>query len=189
MILLPYIHLDDPNFSKKLTLKKKFNDLKIEEKKREDIENIEQVSTNMCNPNIDFELEPHQMFIRNFLSSETPYNGLLLFHGLGTGKTCSSISVCEDMRTYYKQMGNKKKIIIVASPVVQENYKLQLFDKRRLKNVNGIWNINSCTGNKFIKEINPMNIKDLPRNKVISYIDKIIRESYRFMGYTNLQIV
>ena len=177
-------HLDDPNFSKKITLKKQFNDLKIEEKKREDIENIEQVSTNMCNPNIDFELEPHQMFIRNFLSSETPYNGLLLFHGLGTGKTCSSISVCEDMRTYYKQMGNKKKIIIVASPVVQENYKLQLFDKRRLKNVNGIWNINSCTGNKFIKEINPMNIKDLPRNKVISYIDKIIRESYRFMGYT-----
>ena len=111
-------HLDDPNFSKKITLKKQFNDLKIEEKKREDIENIEQVSTNMCNPNIDFELEPHQMFIRNFLSSETPYNGLLLF-GLGTGKTCSSISVCEDMRTYYKQMGNKKKIIIVASPVVQ----------------------------------------------------------------------
>lgn len=40
------------------------------------------------------------------------------------------------------------------------------------------------TGNKFIKEINPMNIKDLPRNKVISYIDKIIRGSYIFMGYT-----
>ena len=177
-------HLDDPNFSKKLTLKKEFNDLKIEEKKREDIENIEQVSTNLCNPNIDFELESHQMFVRNFLSSETPYNGLLLFHGLGTGKTCSSISVCEDMRSYYKQMGNKKKIIIVASPVVQENYKLQLFDKRRLKNINGVWNINSCTGNKFIKEINPMNIKDLPRNKVISYIDKIIRGSYIFMGYT-----
>ena len=138
----------------------------------------------MCNPNIDFELEPHQMFVRNFLSSETPYNGLLLFHGLGTGKTCSSISVCEDMRTYYKQMGNKKKIIIVASPVVQENYKLQLFDERRLKIVNGTWDINSCTGNKFIKEINPMNIKNLPRSKVISYIKKIISGSYIFMGYT-----
>ena len=179
-----YPHLEDPNLSKKLTLKKEFNDLKIEEKTREDIENIEEVSTNLCNPNIDFELEPHQMFVRNFLSSETPYNGLLLFHGLGTGKTCSSISVCEDMRTYYKQLGNKKKIIIVASPVVQENYKLQLFDKRRLKSVNGIWNINSCTGNKFIEEINPMNIKNLPRNRVISYIDKIIRGSYIFMGYT-----
>ena len=179
-----YPHLDDPNFSKKITIKKEFNDLKIEEKKREDIENIEQVSTNLCNPNIDFELESHQMFVRNFLSRETPYNGLLLFHGLGTGKTCSSISVCEDMRSYYKQLGNKKKIIIVASPVVQENYKLQLFDERRLKSVNGIWNINSCTGNKFIKEINPMNIKNLPRNRVISYIDKIIRGSYIFMGYT-----
>ena len=68
------------------------------------------------------------MFVRNFLSFQTPYNGLLLFHGLGTGKTCSSIQVCEDMRTYYNQIGIKKKIIIVASPVVQENYKLQLFD-------------------------------------------------------------
>ena len=33
----------------------------------------------------------------------------LLFHGLGTGKTCSSIQVCEDARTYYNQIGIKKE--------------------------------------------------------------------------------
>ena len=178
-----YPHLNDSKFSSKITSKKEFNDLKIEEKKREDIENIEKVSTDLCNPNIDFELSSHQMFVRNFLSSETPYNGLLLFHGLGTGKTCSSISVCEDMRIYNKQMGNKKKIIIVASPVVQENYRLQLFDERRLKLINGLWNINSCTGNKFINEINPMGI-EMSKKSVISSINKIINESYSFMGYT-----
>ena len=48
------------------------------------------------------------MFVRNFLSQQTPYNGLLLYHGLGTGKTCSSILVCEEMRTYYNQMGINK---------------------------------------------------------------------------------
>ena len=134
--------------------------------------------------NIDFELEPHQMFVRNFLSFQTPYNGLLLFHGLGTGKTCSSISVCEDMRSYYNQIGIKKKIMIVASPVVQENYKLQLFDERKLKKINGYWNINSCTGNKFIKEINPNNMKDFSKEKIIKYIKKIIpRQSYEFIGY------
>ena len=108
---------------------------------------------------------------------------MLLFHGLGTGKTCSSISVCEDMRSYYNQIGIKKKIMIVASPVVQENYKLQLFDERKLKKINGYWNINSCTGNKFIKEINPNNMKDFSKEKIIKYIKKIIRQSYEFIGY------
>ena len=138
----------------------------------------------MCDPSIDFELESHQKFIRNFLSFQTPYNGLLLFHGLGTGKTCSSISVCEDMRSYYKQLGINKKILIIASPVVQQNYRLQLFDKRKLKKVNGIWDIKSCTGNKFIKEIDPTNFKQLDESKIIKQIEKIINQSYEFMGYT-----
>ena len=178
-----YPSLDDTNFSKNISLKKEFSDVKIEKKTREEIDNLEEESTKLCDPNIDFELEPHQMFVRNFLSFQTPYNGLLLFHGLGTGKTCSSIQVCEDMRTYYNQLGIKKKILIIASPVVQENYKLQLFDSRKLKLINGLWNIKSCTGNKFIKEVNPMNMKGLTKTKIIRQIDKIIRQSYEFMGY------
>ena len=179
-----YPELTDPNFSKKIALKKEFDEVKIEEKSRDEINNIEKVATELCSPDIPFELEPYQMFVRNFLSSQTPYNGLLLFHGLGTGKTCSSIQICEDMRTYYKQLGIKKKIIIVASPVVQENYKLQLFDERKLKLIDGDWNLKSCTGNKFIKEVNPMNMKGLSERKVIQLINKIIKQSYEFLGYT-----
>ena len=179
-----YPSLDDPNFTAKLSVKKEFDDVKIEKKSQEEIDNIQEIADKLCNPKLDFELEPHQMFVRNFLSFQTPYNGLLLFHGLGTGKTCSSISVCEDMRTYYQQLGIDKKIMIVASPVVQENYKLQLFDSRKLKQINGLWNIKACTGNKFIKEVNPMNMKGLTEEKVIKQIDKIIRQSYEFVGYT-----
>lgn len=179
-----YPQIDDFNFALKLSKKKEFFDVKIEKKSREEIENIEEISNNICSPSLDFELEPHQMFIRNFLSSQTPYNSLLLFHGLGTGKTCSSISVCEDMRSYNKQIGNKKKIMIVASPNVQENYKLQLFDKRKLQKINGLWNIKSCTGNKFIKEVNPMNMVGLSEEKVVKQINKIIKQSYEFIGYT-----
>ena len=179
-----YPSLDDTNFTAKLSVKKEFDDVKIEKKSQEEIDNIQEIADKLCNPKLDFELEPHQMFVRNFLSFQTPYNGLLLFHGLGTGKTCSSISVCEDMRTYYQQLGIDKKIMIVASPVVQENYKLQLFDSRKLKQINGLWNIKACTGNKFIKEVNPMNMKGLTEEKVIKQIDKIIRQSYEFVGYT-----
>ena len=88
------------------------------------------------------------------------------------------------MRTYYKQLGINKKIIIIASPVVQANYKLQLFDKRKLKKINGEWDIKSCTGNKFLKEIDPTTFKNLDETKIIRQIDKIINQSYEFMGYT-----
>ena len=38
------------------------------------------------------------------MSAQTPYNSLLLYHGLGTGKTCSAITVAEEMRDYLKQL-------------------------------------------------------------------------------------
>ena len=38
----------------------------MEKKTREEIDNIEEEADKLCNPNIDFELEPHQMFVRNF---------------------------------------------------------------------------------------------------------------------------
>lgn len=179
-----YPHLDDPNFNIKITSKKEFYDTQTEKFSRKQINNIEKETNLICDPNREFELRPHQMFVRNFLSFQTPYNSLLLFHGLGTGKTCSSISVCEEMRKYNKQLGNNKKIIIVASPTVQENYRLQLFDARKLKNINGIWNLKSCTGNKLINEINPMQMKGLSREKIIQQINKIINQSYMFLGYT-----
>ena len=177
-----YPNPDDPNFNVKIAKKKEFFDTRYEEHGPEDYEYIEEYTQKICD-NIEFELDPHQMFVRNFMSFQTPYNGLLLYHGLGTGKTCSAISICEEMRTYLQQMGITKRLIIVASPAVQENFKLQLFDERKLRKVNGLWNIKACIGNKFIKEINPMNMKGLSRSKVIRQIKRLIRQSYLFKGY------
>lgn len=172
-----YPNLLDPNFNKKISEKKEFNDTKYDEQ----IKNINDEGDNICFG--EFELSPHQLFIRNFLSFLTPYNSLLLYHGLGTGKTCSAISVCEEMRDYINQLGINKKIIIVASPNVQDNFKRQLFDERKLKKINGLWNLSGCTGNKFIKEINPMNMKGVSREKIIKQVKKLINSSYIFMGY------
>ena len=168
-----YPNLDDPEFNIKIAERKEFNDTKMDVPV---IENIEQQADKMCNS--DFELSSHQLFVRNFLSFETPYNSLLLYHGLGTGKTCSAISVAEEMRDYMKQMGIVQRIIVVASPNVQENFRLQLFDSRKLKQVDGLWNLRACTGNKYLKEINPMNMTGLSKTKVIRQIDRIINVNY-----------
>jgi hypothetical protein len=178
-----YPTLDDPEFNIKIASKKEFADTRYDGTVQDSLEAIKKYSNKMCNA--DFELSPHQLFVRNFLSFQTPYNSLLLYHGLGTGKTCSAITICEEMRDYLVQIGmsTSQKIIIVASPNVQQNFKLQLFDKNKLKLIDGIWNIRSCTGNKYLKEINPMNMKGMEEEKVVSEIKKIIRRSYRFLGY------
>lgn len=172
-----YPHLLDPNFNIKIAEKKEFNDLVYDT----DIKDVEEEADLMCSAG--FEISPHQIFVRNFLSSLTPYNSLLLYHGLGTGKTCSAISVCEEMRDYMNQVGIQKKIIIVASPNVQSNFRLQLFDDRKLKEVNGLWDLKACTGNKLLKEINPMNMKGLSKVKIVKQVNKIINKGYVFMGY------
>tara|TARA_B100001175_G_C19515128_1_gene646962 strand:+ start:15105 stop:18902 length:3798 start_codon:yes stop_codon:yes gene_type:complete len=180
-----YPHLNDQYFNQKIFQKREFNETKMEE-----IPNIkgkpkefQEITDKLCKDK-EFELAPHQMFVRNFLSFQTPYNSLLLYHGVGTGKTCSAISVCEEMREYNKQMNTDKEIMIVASPNVQTNFKLQLFNEKKLKEINGLWNIKSCTGNKFLKEINPMNMKGVPKSDVIKQINRIIKQNYKFIGYT-----
>jgi len=46
-----------------------------------------------------FEYRTFQKFIRDYLSLNSPYRGLLLYHGLGSGKTCSSIAVAESLKS------------------------------------------------------------------------------------------
>jgi hypothetical protein len=133
-----------------------------------------------------FEIASHQLFIKTFLSQYTPYNSMLLYHGLGTGKTCSAIGVSEDIRKYYKQFNIDNKIYIVASPNVQDNFRLQLFDEKKLMNINGDWDINGCVGKSIINEINPLHIKNYPRDKLIQHIKMIINKYYVFLGYIQL---
>ena len=179
-----YPELDDPNFNLKIAKHKEFNDTMYDGA----IYPIEKQAELMCNAR--FELLPHQLFVKNFMSLQTPYNSLLLYAGLGSGKTCSAIGIAEEMRAYMKQLNINKRILVVASPNVQSNFRLQLFDERRLELIksgeDGIWNIESCVGNSLLKEINPTNLKGLAKDKVVAAIKRIINANYLFLGYGQL---
>ena len=41
----------------------------------------------------DVELNPTQKFITKFFCPQSPYKGMLLWHSVGTGKTCSGVSI------------------------------------------------------------------------------------------------
>ena len=176
--LFLYPNLNDAKFNIKIAEKKEFNDNKYDGTIHANVKEHADILANA-----DFELSPHQAFVKNFLSFQTPYNSLLLYHGLGSGKTCSAIGVCEEMRDYLKQVGISKRIIIVASENVQDNFRLQLFDERKLKEVDGQWSIRGCVGNKLLKEINPMSMKGLTKDKVVAQIKALINSTYLFLGY------
>lgn len=67
----------------------------------------------------NFKLMTHQEIIKRYINSYTPYRGLLLFHGLGSGKTCSSISLIEGLM-------DTKKVIIMTPASLQSNYRTQM---------------------------------------------------------------
>ncbi len=173
-----YPHLDDPQLQRKITLKKEFR-----YKYDGTILPIQEKSKTMCKKMGSFELSPHQEFVRKFISYQNPYNSLLLYHGLGSGKTCSAISITESLRQYSKYIPNFKKILMVASPNVQENFKLQLFDPTKLTRVNGLWNLHGCVGNTLLKELNIDDTQAMRREDLIYKIKKTIKDHYSFMGY------
>jgi len=61
----------------------------------------------------------HQEIVRDYMNLYTPYRGLLLYHGLGSGKTCSSIAIAEGMK-------GPKKIIIMTPKSLRRNYMEEL---------------------------------------------------------------
>jgi hypothetical protein len=74
-----------------------------------------------CTKKGDDEFTPlvHQMIVTRYLNSFTPYRGLLLYHGLGSGKTCSSISIIEGMK-------NTHKVYVMTPASLQANYRTQM---------------------------------------------------------------
>ena len=57
----------------------------------------------------------HQKIVRDYINIYTPYRGLLLYHGLGSGKTCSSIAIAEGIK-------NDRKIMVLTPASLRDNY-------------------------------------------------------------------
>lgn len=63
----------------------------------------------------------YQSFVRDYLNRGSPYRGLLVYHGLGTGKTCTSIAAAEAL--YW---GGQKTIFVLTPATLSNNYRKDL---------------------------------------------------------------
>lgn len=63
----------------------------------------------------------YQEFVREYLRQETPYRGLLVYHGLGSGKTCTAIAAAEAL---YGR--SNKKVIVMTPSSLKPNFQGEL---------------------------------------------------------------
>lgn len=136
-----------------------------------------------------FKLQTQQKFLRRILSPDSPNRNLLLVHGTGTGKTCTAIQVAEEyiLRPDFQD----KRVMVVASAAVQENFRSELFQMKRVKidEVAGTLESKQCTGRRYLDmllriESEPANWNNPRiRDKLERTADRIIDEFYEFMAY------
>jgi hypothetical protein len=153
----------------------------------------------------------HQKIVRDYLNIYSPYRGLLLFHGLGSGKTCSSIAIAEGLKTF-------KKIVVMTPASLRMNYIeemkskcgdlmykknqywefiesrgnpelarvlsqiLMLPDDKFVRTNGGAWMVNVTKPSNYETELTASQ-----RVRVDRQIDEMINAKYEFINYNGLR--
>jgi len=175
-----YPDIQDPSFGSRIYSKQEFHEARTAA-----ISALE--GTDPCNDSVDsvFEKSPIQRLIARFLNPATPYKGLLLFHGVGVGKTCTAVSVAEE----YLKVNTHSKVFIVVPQAISGGFRRTIFDSSRLNKVNGNWVSNQCTGmtypNLAIQELmkKSKDKSDFTLEEISDVIEKKVRERYFRFGY------
>ena len=118
-------------------------------------------------------LLPQQVFIQQYTRKYPNWNKLLLYHEIGSGKTCTSILVAEDL------IAKNKKIKVILPARLETNYLDEL--------------ITPCAMNRYISKEDallyndpktPVSMKQKIRN---SFIEKI-KKKYDIMSFERLKL-
>ena len=67
-----------------------------------------------------FKADPSQRLIGDYLNYNSPYRGVLIYHGLGTGKTCTSILATDSF------VNKHQKVVILLPASLENNYRKEL---------------------------------------------------------------
>ena len=119
----------------------------------------------ICKPK-NFKLQPQQLFLAD-LFKQTKIRGLLIYHKIGAGKTCTAISIAERLK---KNM----KIVVVLPAALIGNFEDELRSP--------------CGNNNYItsEEVEQLN-KLKPRNKmykkIIENSERRINKHYKIYSY------
>jgi len=170
-----YPNTDDPLFKEKLEMIEEFGIYKIPPmNKIKNKEEFKKNAENLCK----FEKTYYQHFVSQYISNRSPYRSMLLYHGLGSGKTCSAITIAETFLTNHR-MYDEPMIWIVSKTALKESFKQDIFRMILLTTPEFIKE--QCTGDSYYEMI-PDHDK-LSEEDLLKRMKKIINSRYKFFGY------
>lgn len=119
-------------------------------------ESIKQI----CSPK-EFKLQPQQQFIPEFVyDNKEIVSGLLIYHKIGSGKTCTAINIAEKFKYTYN-------IIVVLPAALINNFKGELMSECPGKNV-------------YVKENEKNKLND---KNILEKIERRISKYYQIYSY------
>ena len=156
-----------------------------------------------------FKLLTHQKLVKEYLNLYTPYRGLLLYFGLGAGKTCASIAIAEGIKS-------ENRVIVMTPASLRPNFISEL--KKcgdPIYKTNQYWEFINTEGNKeqelalskilsiplsiiekhggawlvnIKKESNYDKLKEGERISLDKQIEIMILNKYKFINYNGIRM-
>ena len=151
-------------------------------KKKEYYDNQNKAPDKTQSKSKGFRKSTSQKFAKNYISENTPYNGILLWHEVGVGKTCAAIGIAENFKNIIDSP-DKKTVILTPGGTLIESWYNEIFNiKKQIKNSTNNYN-QQCTGNTYTKlKIVNVNRKS-NYNRIKKRRNKIINQYYHITGY------
>ena len=122
----------------------------------------------------------HQKILTEYLTIQSPYRGLLVYHGLGSGKTCASIGIAEGLIKAYP------KVFVMTPASLESNYRKDFarcsktYTRLRHWVRNGKqWEFENAAPN--YEELTPSD-----KREIDAHLKKQIDKTFRFVHYNGL---
>lgn len=153
---MSYPKISDPNFNKKIN--KIYDKYTIPKKKK--------TFNQICFPK-SYELQMPQKFVSQYINPKTPYKGVLVYHRIGAGKTCTAVRIGEEWK-------NHRKIVVVVPASLKGNFRNELRTQ--------------CAGNAYLtnderKKLSEHHPSDKEYMNIIKKSDERIDKHYKIYSY------
>lgn len=151
-----YPDIENDDFNDLIT--NKFNQFKIRDSKK--------TMKQLCTPK-KFKLQNSQKLVSSYINPKSPYKNLLVFHQIGSGKTCAAITIAEGWK-------NKKKIVVLTPASLIDNFRDELRS--------------DCGNNNYItkkekQQLSKLKSTDKEYIKIINKTNERIAKYYNIMSY------
>lgn len=131
------------------------------------------------------DLFTHQRIIKDFLQYESPYRGLVIYHGLGVGKTRSAIAAAESL-------SDKLDIVVMLPASIEQNFINEITKcGNKIFDTRGNWVSNGTSKKtktwKRIEGTNNFEILDEEsQSQIRKHVNNMVKNKYTFIHYNGM---